>query len=133
MNKHNKDKQRKEERRKNEYLKNRFYKGIQFDSIFEKEVAQYLDCCHINWERNKERYSCICDDKQLFYVPDFLIHLENKTLVLETKGRWFSTQKKRKTYTAVSQNNLDWILLMLDDWKKNKHILKEKIDAYRTF
>lgn len=128
MNKHNKDKQRKIEKRKNEYIKRRTFQNIVFSSIFEREVAEYLSSCKINWIRNEERFPIEMDGVLHYYVPDFF--LPEYELYLECKGIWFSTSKKRKTLTCVAKYNMPWVLLMQTEWRQSKHILINRIKSY---
>ena len=48
MNKHNHDKQVVDQKKRDKHDKKCWYKGIQFSSIFEVEVAKYLDQLNIH-------------------------------------------------------------------------------------
>lgn len=114
------------EKKQADRLRKLTYRGIVYCSIFEVEVAQYLDTCHLEWERNIKRFPVKMDNKQYYYLPDFVVHFEEGDVYIESKGFW-KEYKKRKTFLAVKQNNLNWVLIMLKDWKESKRILKEKI------
>ena len=67
MNKHTRDKQVIEQKK---HDKKCWYKGIQFSSVFEVEVAKYLDQLNIIWERNTTLFPATMDDgKILHYMP----------------------------------------------------------------
>lgn len=133
MNKHNHDKQVFEQKKRVKYEKKCWYCGIQFSSIFEVEVAKYLDQLNIHWERNEKLFPAVMDDgRTLHYLPDFVILGYDKPIYLEVKGIWFSKQKRIKTYKAVQQNNLQWTHILLKEWKQSKKILRNKIDNFRT-
>lgn len=101
-----------------------YYKNQYFDSMYEIEVAKFLDENDIKWKRNTKRFYYIFNNKKTYYIPDFFI--ENK-LYLETKGYWYGNKKER-TYEAVKQNKLNWILLLQKkEWWKDKNILLNKI------
>jgi len=129
MNRHIKERLRLDQKQKDLNFRRRTFKGILFDSIFEKEVAQYLTSCGICWERNEKRFPTFVDGSMHYYVPDFFI--PEQDLFLEVKGIWFSTAKKRKTFKAVKDNKLNWIVIMFNEWRKSKRILKEKIMYYK--
>ena len=83
-----------------------WYKGIKFSSMFEVEVAQYLDQLNINWERNETLFPANMEDGKIkHYLPDFNLYFENKNgdkilYILETKGTWWSKEKRIKTYKS---------------------------------
>lgn len=91
-----------------------YYKTFYFDSPFEIEIAKQLDTLNINWIRNTTRFYYIYNDKRRYYIPDF--YISDYNLYIETKGYWYG-DKKQRTYEAVSQNNLNWKLIMFSDWK----------------
>lgn len=122
------DKQLKEEKRLKRRLRRLTYRDIVFCSIFEVEVAEYLDTCNIKWERNIKQFPTFVDGGLHYYVPDF--YLPEYDLYLEVKGRFFSTTKKRKMFQAIADNEMRWAIIMLDEWKQSKRILKEKIKRY---
>jgi predicted nuclease of restriction endonuclease-like RecB superfamily len=92
-------------------------------------VAQYLDCCHIQWERNEKEFPVVIDGRHLKYVPDF--YIPDLKVYLEVKGKWF-TGKEHKTEEAVKQNELNWLIVYLHEWKRNKHILKDRLDSFKN-
>lgn len=103
-----------------------WYKGIKFSSMFEVEVAQYLDQLNVNWERNETLFPANMDDGKIkHYLPDFF--LPELNTYVESKGTWWSKEKRIKTYKAVEQNNLNWICIMLADWQKSKRCLGNKL------
>lgn len=101
--------------------------------MFEVEVAQYLDQLKISWERNTILFPAVMDDGKIkHYLPDFNIYFKNANgdkilYILETKGTWWSKDKRIKTYKAVEQNNLNWICIMSSDWQKSKRCLGNKL------
>lgn len=123
-----KHKEETEEKAHERFIKNRSFKGIIFSSIFEKEVAQYLESCKIKWIRNEKRFSTFLDGSMHYYVPDF--YLSDIDLYVESKGIFHTAAKKRKTYKAVIDNNLNWIIIYLKEWKIRKRTLKDKIDNF---
>ena len=132
MNKKSHIKQKLEQRRESKYESKLWYDGIKFSSLFEVEVAQYLDQLNIQWERNTKLFPATMDSgKVLHYMPDFYI-CEPYNIYLEVKGIWFSKQKRIKTYKAVEQNNLQWTHILLKEWKQSKKILRHRIDNFRT-
>ena len=105
-----------------------WYKGIKFSSMFEVEVARYLDQLNISWERNEKLFPANMDNgKVLHYLPDFKLYINDEIIYLESKGTWWSKDKRIKTYKAVEQNNLNWICIMLSDWQKSKRCLGNKL------
>jgi len=94
--------------------------------MFEVEVAQYLDQLNISWERNETLFPANMDDGKIkHYLPDFF--LPELNTYVESKGTWWSKDKRIKTYKAVEQNNLNWICIMLSDWQKSKRCLGNKL------
>lgn len=129
MNKHNHDKQVFEQKKRVKYEKKCWYCGIQFSSIFEVEVAKYLDQLNIKWERNEKAFPALMEDGRiLHYIPDFIILGYNKPIYLETKGKFFSSFKKDKTYKAVKDNSLNWIIVFLKEWRESKKCVHYKIN-----
>lgn len=127
MNKHTKDKLSSEQRQKEKRIKNLTYKGVVFSSYFEKEVASYLDQLGIAWERNEKAFPAVMEDgRVLHFVPDFF--LPDYNIFCESKGTWWTADKRKKTFLAVEQNNLNFVCIMLKDWKKSKKILRYKIE-----
>lgn len=108
---------------------NKTFKNIIFSSVFEKEVAQYLSSCKICWERNEKKFPTFIDGSLHHYVPDF--YLPDFDLYIEVKGIFHTAAKKRKTFKAVVDNNLRWVIIYMKEWKIRKHILKERIDSYK--
>jgi hypothetical protein len=130
VNKHNHDKLKLEQHKHDKYLKKCWYNGIQFSSIFEVEVAQYLDQLKIKWEKNEKAFPATMEDGRiLHYYPD--IYLPDFNAYCEVKGIWFSKEKRIKTYLAVEQNNLNWTHILLKEWKQSKHILRSRLDNLR--
>ena len=130
MNKKSRDRLRHETNKKKCYYEKCNYKGTQFDSIFEANVAQYLDQVNIVWERNKILFPAVMEDgRVLHYLPDFFLPEHNA--YLEVKGLWFCKEKRLKTYLAVEQNNLLWTHILLKEWKQSKRILRNRIDSLR--
>lgn len=106
--------------------KGSYYKDQHFDSLFEIEVAQFLEKNGINWQRNTKRFYFEWDGNQTYYIPDFLI---DNDLYLETKGYWWG-DKKERTLKAVRVNKLNWIELMQrSEWEVDKNILLEKMSS----
>lgn len=131
MNKHNHDKQVFEQKKRVKYEKKCWYCGIQFSSIFEVEVAKYLDQLNIKWERNQKLFPATMDDgRVLHYCPDF--YLPDLNIYCEAKGVWFTKEKRVKTFKAVQQNNLNWTYILLKEWQKSKRTLRYRIDNIRT-
>lgn len=120
------------EKKQAERLRKLTYKNVVYCSIFEVEVAQYLDTCHLDWERNDKRFPVILGNKTFYYLPDFVIHFDNFDIWVEVKGIWHSSHKRVKTFEAVKQNNLNWVLIMLKEWKESKRILREKINKVKN-
>ena len=120
------------EKKQAERLRKLTYRNVVYCSIFEVEVAQYLDTCHLDWERNDKRFPVKMDNRQYYYLPDFVVHFEEGDIYIESKGIFHSQHKKRKTFLAVEQNNLNWVLIMLKEWKESKRILREKINKAKN-
>lgn len=99
-----------------------YYKNKWFDSLFEIEVAKFLDEKNFNWVRNTKRFYFIWKNKKAYYIPDF--YFPDKNLYLETKGYYFSDRKER-TYAAVKSNDINWVEFMQSEWIKNKNYLLE--------
>lgn len=127
MNKHNHDKQLVEQSKREKYLKKCWYKGIQFSSIFEVEVAKYLDQLNIKWIRNEKLFPTFIRGSIRYYMPDFILLGYNRPIYLETKGIFFNDFKKDKMYSAVKDNHLDWIIVFSKEWKSNKKCVRYKI------
>jgi hypothetical protein len=125
VNKH--DKKLLEKCKEKDILK-RTYKNIVFASFFEKEVAQYLTNCRIEWVRNEKQFPVYIDGSLHYYVPDF--YLPALDLYIEVKSIFYSSIKRRKTFKAVVDNNLNWIIIYLKEWKISKKILKERIKTW---
>lgn len=130
MNKKSHLKQQAEQKKKDKYESKLWYGGIKFSSLFEVDVVKYLDQLDIKWERNEKLFSVLMDDgRTLHYMPD--LFLPDYNSYCEIKGIWFSKEKRIKTYKAVEQNNLNWIYILLKEWKQSKKILRSRIDHLR--
>lgn len=111
-----------------------WYKGIKFSSMFEVEVAQYLDQLKISWERNTILFPAVMDDGKIkHYLPDFKLYINDEIVYLEAKGIFYTKEKRIKTYSAVEQNNLKWIIIFLKEWQKDKKILKYRLKRTVSF
>lgn len=131
MNKKNHDKLKLEQKKRDVYTKKCWYCGIQFSSIFEVEVAKYLDQLNICWKRNEKLFPATMEDgRTLYYCPDFF--LPDLNIYCEAKGIWFSKEKRVKTFIAVQQNNLKWTYVLLKEWKQSKRILRHRLDNLRA-
>ena len=103
-----------------------YYKNKHFDSMYEIEIAQFLDENNIIWKRNTKRMYFEWKGRKTYYIPDF--YLPSIDAYLETKG-YYWTDKKARTLEAVRVNKLRWIELMQrDEWGKDHNILLEKIN-----
>lgn len=129
MNKKSQQRLHEEQKYKDKHDKKCWYRGIHFSSVFEVEVATYLDQLNIKWERNEKAFEAIMEDGNVkHYIPD--IFLPDYNCFVEIKGIWFSKDKRIKTYKAVEQNNLNWVYILLKEWKKSKRILRYRIEKY---
>lgn len=117
------------EKRKEKNILKRTYKNIVFASFFEKEVAQYLTNCRIEWVRNEKQFPVYIDGSLHYYIPDF--YLPSLNLYIEVKSVFYSSIKRRKTFKAVIDNNLNWIIIYLKEWKISKKILRVKINNFK--
>jgi len=124
----NKKSRKKDRGKKATNLRKRTCRGVEFCSFLEADVARYLCTCRIKWERNTLRFPCVIDGKTKYYCPDF--YLPTYDLYLESKGIFHSEDKKEKTYEAVRQNNLNWIIVFQKEFRENNHIVKERIDSF---
>jgi hypothetical protein len=71
------------------FNKKYIYNGILFDSSWEMKYAMWLDCSDIKWERCKNRFSYVFDDRRKNYIPDF--YLPDTKEYIEIKG--FTTDR----------------------------------------
>ena len=127
MNKNNRDKLACEHKVLIKREKKLTYKGVTFCSHFEREVAVYLDQINISWQRNEKSFPAIMEDgSEKHFVPDF--YLPDYDIFVESKGIWWTKEKRVKTFRAVEQNNLNFVCIMLKDWQKSKKILRYKIE-----
>lgn len=68
-----------------------------FRSLWEAQVAKWLDAEGYEWDYEKERYILLEEDKTSTYLPDFWVYDEHYRVrtIIEVKGRWTGTQRHR--------------------------------------
>lgn len=86
------------------------YKGTDLHGTWELKYAQYLDAKGVSWERCKDRFTYIFDDKTRYYTPDF--YLVGLDKYIEIKG--YATKKDYAKWTQFPKDKTLEVLMEKD-------------------
>lgn len=78
------------------------YNGIDLHGKWEYEFVKYLDSNNIKWERCKERFPYLFENKTHYYTPDF--YLLDYGFYIEIKG--FRTQKDIEKWNQFPEDKI---------------------------
>lgn len=74
---------------------------VHCQSSYELRMAILLDKSGLKWKRNSERFYFTWNEKQTYYVPDFVIDCNGVELLIETKG--FKTEKDEAKWKSCTK------------------------------
>lgn len=96
-----------------------YYKGITFDSLWEKKVAIFLDSKNMNWTRPTDSLPWFDNTGKErkyfpdFYLPDYDIYLDPKNRQVQ-KDQIEKIQYLKENYTNIIIGTLDEVLAYLE-------------------
>ena len=78
-----------------------------YRSGLEQQVSESLESIGIDGEYEQHKISYIEPEKKRTYTPDFWLRGKNKTIVIETKGRFMLADRKKHVLISKQYPDLD--------------------------